>query len=667
MSRLGAVIVGLVAAALGFASRSLLADHGPDGMVAIGMGFFAMSIYGPFLLTVIGGAVAAFRGIWLSTQRAELSSRMAMGATRRSLLTSEALTGLRDGAIAGAVGLAVGAGVRQGLTGFTGTYLDVGALSDWCAILLLSVACSTAGYWLAATWMTRGSVREVSTGLSAQAPAARAARAHRTAQGSPSPKSRRKRPWVLWSAIGLVVAAIACVRLVDGAPVSGFGALALGILVAVGIYLALPALLLYAGAIGGAHLVAWAATLLRRGAHGASARSIASDGLLRHTSMRAAALLAVAAVLALSTLFASMVSTSEARFELSDAAMPYGSISTVDISMVYDSLPGTPGWQQALPANLLDALEADDRLEVVRAGVLVTDERTFESRWDDTGSTVTTFDVLLAPTRDALRAAAPEAANALYFAPGIEWSGDGRVGVAQETPEGSRPSVTVNGLSVDVTKSWHMTPFAGVDRDWAEEHFGPTPTSAVLLYPASEGVSVAGVMSDYDTDGLFTTHDDLQPVTLDTLNPRILAGITAPFLAIAVCVVVALAWATQRTRAKDHATLIALGAQASALRGAAAIEAGVTTAAATLSGLATGAILATVLDLLFGTPLNVALVPLMVWNAGFVLAHVPWLTLAALAVAAVALAMLGALTIRIRMDRLSPAQQLAEAQKAGVS
>lgn len=655
MNRTGAVLVGLVAAAMGFASRSLLSAPQPDGVVDVGMGFFALFLTVPFLLTVIGGAVAAFRGIWLSTQRAELSSRLAMGATRRSLLASEALMGLRDGAIAGAVGLALGAGIRQGITGLEGSHINLGALADWCAIMLLSLACGTVGYWLAATWLTRGSIREVSAGVTQVAPS------------GGKQQVRRKRRWAMWTAVGLAVASVICTAVVDGEDLSGFGAVALGLVVALGVYLALPALLLYCGAVAGAHVIAWAATLLRRGTHGASARAIASDGLLRHTTMRAGALLAVAAIMAVSTVFATMMNTSEARSALNSAAYPHGTVSTVPLAHINDDPPGDPGWQEPLPADLVDALEADERLVVVPAGVLVTDSRTFASEWMGDGSMVTTFDVLIAPGRDDLRLAAPDAVAALYFAPGVEWGGDGRLGAIQESPPGSHPFVEVNGTQAEVTFPGQTTPFAGVDRGWAEEQFGPAPTAAVLLYPADEGVSVAEAMRDLDTAALFTTGRNTMPVSTEGVEPAQLASITAPFLAIAVCVVVALAWATQRTRAKDHATLIALGAQASALRGAASLEAGITTAAAAIGGLGAGAVMAVILDLLFTSPTGLTLTPLFLWNAGFTLTQVPWLTMAAISLGAVALAMLGALLIRTRMDRLSPSQQLVEAQKVGVA
>ncbi|MFV0285152.1 MAG: hypothetical protein ACK5IM_02035 [Demequina sp.] len=82
------------------------------------------------------------------------------------------------------------------------------------------------------------------------------------------------------------------------------------------------------------------------------------------------------------------------------------------------------------------------------------------------------------------------------------------------------------------------------------------------------------------------------------------------------------------------------------------------------AGVVGGAAVGVLLDAFFGTAPHGAGEVLAA--VGLTLSVVPWGMLAALVVGAAALAAIGASIIRIRLDRLSPAAQLVEAQKAGL-
>ena len=117
-----------------------------------------------------------------------------------------------------------------------------------------------------------------------------------------------------------------------------------------------------------------------------------------------------------------------------------------------------------------------------------------------------------------------------------------------------------------------------------------------------------------------------------------------------------------RLRAREYATLQALGATATTVRKAASIEAAVTAGVGVVLGLGFG-----VMAGLFLTPW-MAEAPPETWrfNLGYDVANTQWWPLAILAVAGVALAAAGALAVRASLSD-SPAEQLRRAAMEGIA
>ena len=673
-------LVGAAAAWLGWAAGPLFdnwSDSPAELNPLIPTSWIMIILYAPFFVAVVGAAVMAFRALWLSTQRAELAARFALGSPRGALVRSEARTGLRDGLLAGGSGVALGLAARQIQTGASDVVLVADAA--WTALTVICIAALsfTVAYAAAAIWATRGSVRTVASGAAPE----------RSADARPRHGRRRI---LLSVAIGL--AAASALALVTQPSFLQWDGLATGPLVAVqivvtillgiGLYLAVPGVLIYAGAKGGAALARTMGRAVARSAAPGSARSLASTGLAADAPARTGAVAAVVAVMGASVTMTAMYYGLEDANDAGDDLAPHGVVSTVDLLAAgYESeLDGDPGdgiagelaedtpsgWSAGLPQDVVRALHDDPALIVVDAGVLTTDahERTYEDEWGRPHDTWARAQ-LLAVDPDALDALSPDAARRLYLADGTEWvNGALGTGISLGPDE---EGLEVNGVEAPVEETNGPTPWAGISRPWAERVWGEGPTAAMLLYPAGQQ-SVGDALAAHDLGGLEVVDLGPRPAWRSSATGQTVAAVTTPFLLIAVAIVVALAWAGQRLRARDQATLLALGATPGALRGAAALESFLLTMAAGIVGCMGGAVLGPVLsELGFSVPVAAVGPGVVLWNMGHTLAIMPWGLLAGLVLAAAALAAGGAALIRVRMDRLTPAQQLADAQKAGIS
>jgi hypothetical protein len=670
-------LVGAGAAAMGWSSGPLFQDWSDSDLYEtnplIPMGGLAIAVYAPFFLAVVGGTVLAFRALWLTTQRAELAARIAMGSTRGSLVASEVRTGLRDGIIAGGGGIAVGAILSQLRTGFTDVVVVWDTLWTYLAVVGLAVVSFAIAYWIAAAWVTRGSVREVASGATGATGSTADARAGGRSAGA---TRARRSPARVVLVIAIALAALSLfVLLVSPAFMSTDGT-ATGAMVVVqfvattilftGLYLALPGLLVYAAAKAAVWFARLVGAMLARSANPGSARSLAADGLARPMPMRTGSVAAVITVMgAAVTATALYYGIADSNNAASDLA-PHASISTVDLVAGAPSPSVPSGWAEPLPRDLVEALHADPDLVVLDAGVLTTDARSTEFE-DEFGEIAidTTRQQLLAVEPAALDAISPHAAKRLYLTDATQWL-NGSLGWGWSYGDNSQ-SIAVNGVSADTQEVNGISPWAGVSRPWAESVWDLAPTAAIVLYPAGTA-SVQDVLAGYDLAGLDVVHMGASFDWRSSAGAGVVAAVTIPFLLIAVAIVIALAWSGQRLRARDQATLLALGATPAALRGAAALESAVLTAVAGATGCVGGAIIGPVLaEIGSSAPIATAGPGLVLWNMGHTLTVMPWGMLVGLVLGAAAIAAGGAALIRVRLDRLTPAQQLTEAQKAGIS
>ncbi|MFV0287005.1 MAG: hypothetical protein ACK5IM_11605 [Demequina sp.] len=625
-----------------------------DGIYFIFWSYLAVILYAPFLIALMGGTAAAFRGMWISTRRTDLAAELALGSTRRQLVRAHVRAGAREGLAATGIGLGLGAVVAQLGEGFGPGYWDANALWLWLTVVAVGAISLVGAYTLVASWATRGSVTHVASG--APLPRAEARRGRR----------RTLTKVAVWC-VALAVAAGVALWAVGGdtdLEVSGWRMavtwVASSVLFAL-LYLAVPGVLAYGGARLGIVSARGLSRVVAAGAQPGGARALAHDALSRPTPMRTAAMLTVVVVMGFSTAMTVISSGTWGRDAVASDLSPHATVSSVPLDTLAwaDGLQ-TPGWAASLPGDLITDLRADERLTVLSAGVLTTDAR--EVPIDaESSETETHQDVLLAVHSSAISALQPDAPVALGMGPATEWESwtVGSVGACAADDS----YVQVDGERRETTMYGSTGPWSGVDRDWAESTWGAAPTAALLLYPSGD-VPVSDVLADYDLAAVETVTFNPDDLAVYSQSLAQTALVTGCFLLVAIAMVIALAWSTQRLRAKDHATLLALGATPGALRGATALEAGIGVLTAGAAGVVGGATVGVLLDAFFGTaPPGAGEVLAAV---GFTLSVVPWGMLAALVVGAAALAAIGASVIRIRLDRLSPAAQLVEAQKAGL-
>lgn len=662
-------LVGAGAAWMGWASGPLFQnwdDLGGYGLNfwVLPMGWLAILFYAPFFVALVGGTVLAFRSLWLSTQRAELAAHLALGRARQSLVIGHVRDGVRDGLIAGLGGVALGGALRQIMTGFVGVEFVSNALWNYTAFVILAVVCFALAYWVAAAWATRGSVRAIASGQTADAPAPRTVRGAR----------RPDRRVILGTAVAVAAAGLMLLiwspDILSADDLDGDArvllAIAAGILVNVGAGLALPALLVYAGARSSVRATRALGAAVGRGAGPGTARSLAADAVARPTPMRMGAVAAVVVVMGVAVTATALAFDLEHANRVANDLDPHGSVSTIELASGEPAQSVPSGWGPPLPAGLLDDLHADPDLTVVEAGVLTSEPREHEA-WDDDGLPFmdTSRDLLIAVDPAALDAVVQDAGKALYLTDGTVWQNGALGSIPSYGPGGLH--IEVNGMQGDAEAVNGPAPWTGISRPWAEALWGTAPTAAIFLYPAGD-VPVDEALRAHDLDGLHVSSADASFRWSSSTSPGLVAAVTAPFLAVAVAIVVALAWSGQRLRARDQATLLALGATPSALRTAAALESFLVTAVAGAVGCLGGVLLGPLLAAVaFSSPIGAAGPGLVLWNMGHTLTIMPWGVLLGLVVGAALIAAAGAALIRVRLDRLSPAQQLSEAQKAGTS
>ncbi|WP_062389635.1 FtsX-like permease family protein [Demequina iriomotensis] len=579
----------------------------------------------PPIVIVVATVTGVLRAAHLVTRRAELASRRAMGQSRRALLARAALDGLAAGAVWGVGALLLGSIGHQLIEGFgTGS-------PDWYALGLLGWAWlglalgACLGWTLAAAWATHRAPRDDAEGTA---------------------RARRRRPRWIGVAIVLALVPLSQLAIPWTEDMHGWPVGVIAIVSALGAYVAIPALLLRWGSALGVRIAARAAGALARGASLASARGLAADALVRPAPLRAAAIGAIAFVVAVATGAGVWVNGLAERNAVAESLAPDAVVATVTIVEPHGQA-GTgkdEGWAPALDAAVVAELAADDRLVLVPAAAL----------------TAARGDTVIALEPDALDGLAPHGLRALFLDEGVA------IGY------GLGP-VTVGEVQAEIEAPSAPAPFAAVERGWAEETFGAAPKSALLVYLASsvprgdrdegDSVEVLRILAEHDLGGAAVTPVNDSFGGTGRIDARGLITVAGPFLLGAVAIVVVLAAATQRLRAREHATLVALGAQAATMRAAAALEAAVVTAVGAALGLAAGTVLGAALAALNGA----GGWALRLWNVGFDLAQAPWAALAGLVLLAVAAAAGLAALIRVRADAMTPAEQLREAEKEGVA
>lgn len=651
MTRLAHGVLGLLAALLAFVAPPL---WGADELAMFGG--WAFFILNPPLIVLLVAIVGAFRAVSVASLRSELAAQRALGLTRGAAVRGAARDGLLAGLIWGGCGILVGAVACQLSAGFSDTEFSPYSLLVLACMLAVIVISATVAWTVVAVWATRDTAGATARS-GGDAPTARAG-------------LRRGERVLVIGAVALVAFAVIAVQAglgeQDGDP--SVGTVVLILIVYAGLVVALPGLLVWGAARLGVRLSRSFAGLVRRGDAPGPTRTIAADGLARPTPLRGIAIAGIGTVLALATAVSLSVNALSARNDEALVLTPDAVISTVPVKIDYDAevTALTAGWApEAVPPSVIAELQADDRLVVVPGAVLVTDPK-LAPRPDREGEHLSR-DVFITVHDADMRLVTANGMRPLYFAPAVALTGN------YGWSSGALDSIAVHGTVASVATPSVSGPFVTVERGWAEEQFTTGVTSALLVYvadayrdgaePSADDLRVNRILDEHDLGGLLrTTAGQFWDSGTSPADPRTLVLVTAPFLLLAVGLVVALAAAGVRLRARDYATLQALGATGATVRRAAAIEAGVTTTIGAAMGLAAGTLMGLVL-----TPMSAnAPAETWLWNAGFDLAHTPWGPLFALAVAAVVLASVSALLLRARLSS-APAEQLRVAAGSGVA
>lgn len=631
MRRSAELAIAAASAALGFAV--------PPGHESSLLGLMVL-FYWPVLVALLTAVAATFRATVMATRRGDMRARMSLGDSRGHIIRAEARRGARAGLAWGGSGLVGGALIRQALAG-VGTYgLDTMAIQAHLAILAAAVASASLAWATAAGWATRETMLA-------------------TRSAPRSSRQRWSRSRTAYAGLGvLAVWSVAASAGLVTLETSGPGVVILSIVTQMGLWIALPALLIAAGARMGSTVVRGLASVMRRGANAGSTRALAADGLRREAPLRTAAIASIGAVIALSVAVSGLLNGLEARNEAAAILEPDAMISTVELGWLGDTrgvTSGGAGWAPAgVPPQVVEELDADPRLTVVPAAVLVTDPEP-GALWAGWGDRRTYLPV----DPRALDSIAPHGLRPLYF------DGATALGTGAST-------ISMRGVSADVESPSVAAPFATIPRDWAHDTFGAASDAALLVYlteaPRGRGApstadEVRTVLSDHDLGALWVrvpASDWGTPGA--TADARVLVGYAGPFVLVAIAMVVSVSAATQRLRGREHATMLALGASPRALRHASALEAGTVTAVAGTLGVAFGAAMTATMSVLNGT----GSWSIVMWNVGFDLSLVPWATIIGMVLGATALAAAFAALVRVRVDRTSPTEQLREAEKEGV-
>ncbi|SEJ62181.1 FtsX-like permease family protein [Demequina mangrovi] len=572
-------------------------------------------IAAPIIAIVVATVVGVLRAAHLATRRAELASLRALGQSRRSLIGAEALRGLAAGATWGGAALLLGSIVGQLRVGFGEGYPDIYGLSALAWFWVGLAGGAALGWALAASWATHRPAVDDATGVAGSA-------------------MRRTPRWVWW-AIALVLVALALEALPMMSNLSGWRVGVVVVVAMLGMYVALPALLLRWGSAVGVRLVARVARVMSRRADPASARGLAADALVRPAPLRAAAIGAIGLVVAVATGVSIPVNGTAERNVLAEQLVPDATVATMPmlepLSEWTDRIVATD-WAPALDPRIVAELSADERLIAVPAAV---------------ARDVFALEV------DALDAVDPRGLRPMHL--------DDAVLIG-----GSKTELAIGGVEAEVVWPAVSAPFAAVERGWAERTYGEAPDAALLIYGADDSADVESILAEHDLgDAIVSERIGDNGGGTTRIDARGLVSVAGPFLLGAVAIVVVLAAATQRLRAREHATLVALGAQAGTMRGAAALEAGAVTAVGAALGLVSGTVLGSLFSLL--SVGDAGGLGIRLWNIGFDLAQAPWGALIGLAVLASGLAAGLAALIRVRAESLSPAAQLREAEKEGVA
>jgi len=595
-------------------------------------------IYTPLLGVLLAAFVGAFRAIAASPRRSEFAALISLGAPRRELVRHQVKLGWRHGVNAAWGGTACGLGFTQAREGLGGEFMSA---TLWMVLTSACVAtvATVAAYAVVARWI----VPPVATAREHQAPAT----------GPVAVPRRRLR--VGWIVVWCVIAAsVAGAALTAGSASSSGVTTVIAMSSALVLMVAIPSVIVWAGSLAANRLSTLAGRALLRG--GVAAR-IAGDGLTRPTPARAVAIGAVGLVLGTTAYIGLMINPMAARNTAGGALTPEVILSTAALESDNEEervAPTPPGWEStAIDPSLLADLAADERLIVVPGAML-----TATVAWpgetdagDDAGNDASA-EVYMALLPSDLGRVSPASTTALYF--------DGPTALGGGP---SQATIAVGDVNATVDSPRVAAPFTAVPRDWAESVFGPAPTSVALIYGVPGGPSVSEALRDYDLTGLHVRESGRGADVDGGLDPASTLIVSGTLLLIAVGLVIALSLSAAKSRGHDYATLTALGAPREALRWGTAIESAVMTSTGAFVGIAVGS------GLGLASSLSGDHAPSRLLGSAirFDLSQAPWGVLATLAIGAVVLGAGASVAARMRVETLSPAEQLREAVREGAS
>jgi hypothetical protein len=590
---------------------------------------------------MLASLIGAFRAIAAASHRQEFRALMSLGAPRRALVRHQTRMGLTHGASAALLGAATGLGVTQARAGLGG---EVTPDTAWVLLVVvaLGIAATAFAYWVVGYWVTGGTAPALPRH---DAAAAMGVAVH------PPPQSRLKRFAVpLTLAVFVVVSAFITPHLATSDSVASGLVNAWIIAYSIVALFGIPTLIVWAGARAATRLSQVAGSALL---HGGNAARIAGDGLTRPTPARAVAIGAVGLVLGGTLAIGVMVNAMGARNDAGAALTPSLIVSTSGLPNLDLSAHASQaaGWnRQSLDPTMVAALQADSRVIAIPAAMLTAHVGSAD------GSPVVGVDstTYLAVNPADMDLVSEGSARALYF--------DGAVAMGGGTGGVSPAVLTVGDASADVTVPQVGGPFPALPRSWAEAQFGQGVTSAVLLYDAPGGDAHTAI-ADYDVVDLHVRDFGGGGAGSSEINRTTLLAVSGTLLMLAVGLVIALSLSAQKMRGHDYATMSALGASRSALRWGTAIESAVVAA----SGSAVGILLGGAWGLWLA--LSGDRIPWdLVWaGLAFDINHAPWGTVLALSFVSIVGAAIASVMTRSRLERLTPAEQLREAIKEGVS
>lgn len=455
----GPALVGLTTLGLTLTSHPLFGHETDGGFERFAYVPFVLHnvmfllTFSPVLVAIGAVVIGAFRALAAAPHRREFQALTALGASRRSLELHQLRAGAIHGVMFSTGATVLGVAIQQVTEGGVRTFNSSAA---WVLLTTAGIGVVTmmVAYAIVARWLTGGAERSARhvPNVSDEA-------------GSESLTPIKKRATRLqwpWIAVAVIVASPLVNRLWEGSGYRYSGgsvrpwwasllATAAGVL-SFATWLAVATLMMLVGARVARILARLSGRALAAGTHGSGIRAIAADGLLRQTPVRTIAIVAIGTILAGSTAIAMGLNGTAARIDVANELTPSAIVATFTMdppsfaprtiaTILAGGITGAPA---ALPDSLVTSMQADSRLIVVPAGVIVADRGT---AWGDSRKPL----ALMAPSARAFDVVSPGAARDLYFAPGFSW--------------GYATSITVDGHELTMHDPFVPAPVTGAPRE----------------------------------------------------------------------------------------------------------------------------------------------------------------------------------------------------------